>query len=335
VAATLNRPPRIVDAGAALPDREPMHLSSARRVIVALLVLLPTASCSDNAPADHRDTDAAYQLSPACPKPPASRAVTVAQVNAVVADADLPGWQAADVGASTALSDGRLVWVFGDTVREPGYNPQQVANSMLISSGSCISQLVTPTRGPVIPDAAPRVVRWPMSVVRLDPPSRLGDGVSDVLVVLCSRIRRGDHGPASFHDIGSSAAVFTVPTEGVPQLLEVQDISPDNDNVRQINWGAASVVHDRWFYVYGTRLTGQEFVFGRGLYVSRAPVDDPADRTRWEHWDGSTWRPAVLKPAAILPAEGGVSQTLSVHFIQGRYVAVSKRDGDVGDFVYT
>lgn len=312
-----------------------MCLSRVRRAVMVFLVLLPTASCSGNAPADHQDTDSVYRLSPACPKPPASHAVTVAQVNAIVADADLPGWQAADVGASTALSDGRLVWVFGDTVRKPNYRPQLVANSMLISSGPCISQVVTPTDGPVIPDAAPRVVRWPMSVVRLDPPRRLGDGVSDVLVVFCSRIRRGDHGPASFHYIGSSAAVFTVPTGGAPQLLEVQDISPDIDNVRQINWGAASVVHGRWFYVYGTRLTGQELVFGRELYVSRAPVDDPADRTRWEHWDGSTWQPSALKPAAVLAAAGGVSQTLSVHFSQGSYVAVSKRDGDVGDFVYT
>ena len=30
-----------------------------------------------------------------------------------------------------------------------------------------------------------------------------------------------------------------------------------------------------------------------------------------------------------------MSQTLSVHFVDGVFVAVSKRDGDLGDFVYT
>jgi hypothetical protein len=37
----------------------------------------------------------------------------------------------------------------------------------------------------------------------------------------------------------------------------------------------------------------------------------------------------------VLPAAGGVSQTLSVDVVGGEFVAVSKRDGDLGDFVYT
>ncbi len=37
----------------------------------------------------------------------------------------------------------------------------------------------------------------------------------------------------------------------------------------------------------------------------------------------------------MLAAQGGVSQTLSVDELgDGEYVAVSKRDGDLGDFVY-
>ena|SRR5687767_1024803 len=59
------------------------------------------------------------QLEPSCPSAPSSPvAVESAKAaNALLAAQDLPAWDAADIGASTLLGDGRVVWVFGDTVR--------------------------------------------------------------------------------------------------------------------------------------------------------------------------------------------------------------------------
>jgi hypothetical protein len=37
---------------------------------------------------------------------------------------------------------------------------------------------------------------------------------------------------------------------------------------------------------------------------------------------------------AVLPSQGGVSQVLSVDSVGDTFVAVSKRDGDVNDYVY-
>ena len=37
----------------------------------------------------------------------------------------------------------------------------------------------------------------------------------------------------------------------------------------------------------------------------------------------------------MIGTDPGVSQTLSVHFENGKYVVTSKRGGDLGDFVYT
>jgi hypothetical protein len=37
----------------------------------------------------------------------------------------------------------------------------------------------------------------------------------------------------------------------------------------------------------------------------------------------------------VLGADPGVSQTLSVDHVHGRYVVTSKRGGDLADFVYT
>ena len=87
-----------------------------------------------------------------------------------------------------------------------------------------------------------------------------------------------------------------------------------------------------WFYVYGTRQTGQDF--GRELYVARA---------------GSTPQRTAAATSSGTARHG--SRTTAGHRRASRarrcladalgpphrrqWVAVSKRDGDLGDFVYT
>ena len=176
-----------------------------------------------------------------------------------------------------------------------------------------------------------------MSLVVLGPVgAAAGTAVRDVLVVLCARTQRGGAGGAlDFVFRGTSAAVFTVSDDGVPRLQEVVEITPDDAAPDQVNWGAAATVHGRWYYVYGTRLPGDPGTFGRELYAARAPADDPGNREEWQFWDGSTWQSSIDAAAPTLPAVGGVSQTLSVDVVDGQFVAVSKRDGDLGGFVYT
>jgi hypothetical protein len=296
--------------------------------LVAAIVLV--AGCTgSNEPADPPPDSTGLHLSPDCPPPPGRRqATSAADLNRLVASIDLPAWQSGDIGASGRLHDGRLVWLFGDTTHTPSVPPALVANSMLVSSGRCIAQLLDAQGGPVIPDVSATTVRWPMSVA-------VGrqDG-HDVVVVLCSRIDRGNSGSFGFTYLGSSAAVFTVEADQAPQLEQVVDLTPDSRDPQQVNWGAAATVHGGWYYVFGTRLTGEAYDFGRELYVGRAPVADPGARRRWQFWDGRHWQSAASRARAVLPSQGGVSQTLSVHYGDGLFVAVSKRDGDISDFVY-
>lgn len=294
---------------------------------VAVAALLALAACTPGeAPTPEPATPAALpRLEPPCAPPPARRPIEGAQVvNGIVSGADLPRWRAADIGASVQLSDRRIVWVFGDTLRDARFTPRIVANSMLMSSGECVSQLVPADGGAVMPSTGP--VLWPMSAVAL----RVGPD-QDELVVLCSRIRRGT-GTLAFTFLGTSAAIFDVGRLGVPRLRRVEEITPDDPDRHQVDWGAAATVHERWLYVYGTRLGSG---FGRSLHVARAPLDDPGDRRGWRFWDGARWVTSPARAAAVLPAAGGVSQTLSVDVVGGAFVAVSKRDGDLGDFVYS
>ena len=312
-----------------------------RRAVVPVAVLLCLlASCTDadpGAPGDTADagssgtpTATAMSLAPDCLAPPTRQPKpSVDDLNRLVASIDLPGWQAGDIGASGQLRDGRLVWLFGDTVRRPSLDPVVVANSMLVSSGKCVAQVLGPDKGPVIPDVSAHVVRWPMSVAvgRQD--------AHDVIIVLCSRIDRGNSGSFGFTFLGTSAAVFTVAEGAAPQLDKIVDLTPDSRDEQQVNWGAAADVHRGWVYVYGTRLTGKRGDFGRELYLARAPAADPGSRRQWQFWGGGSWQSEVTRAAAVLGSQGGVSQTLSVDSIGGEFVAVSKRDGDVGDYVYT
>jgi len=253
--------------------------------------------------------------------------VTVAQLNRIVAGLDLPLWQAGDIGASARLPDDRIVWVFGDTVRADSVTPRIVANSMLVTSGLCTSQVEAKGQGPVIPDRADGVVHWPMSVVSVPRPE------GDVLVVVSARIRRGTSGGLDFTYLGSSATIFDVAAGGAPTLRQQLDITPDSSAPDQVNWGSAMTVNGGWLYVYGTRLPSKDS-FGRALYAARAPVADARDRATWQFWDGAAWVGEQARAAVVLPARGGVSQTLSVDALDGQFVIVSKRDGDLGNTVY-
>jgi hypothetical protein len=269
-------------------------------------------------------------LRPACPKPGARRTLASAdQVDAILDHAHLPAWNAADIGASARLPDGRIVWLFGDTLRS-GLNPGLVSNSMLVSAGSCVSQLTDPQHGAVIPDPGAHLAYWPMSVVVLP-------GATDRLVVLCARIRRGTSGGGGldFTFLGTSAAVFDVAHDAAPVLRGITSVTPDNPSTTQVNWGAAAFATDKWIYVYGSRLTGEKGIFGRELLVCRVPADSPRDAAAFRFWDGATWQAKASRARPVLAAEHGVSQTLSVDRLgPSDYTVVSKRDGDLGDFAY-
>src|SRR3954451_6020698 len=104
-------------------------------IVAALLAAGCTSSEHHSSPVPHKDASSGATLSRRCPPPPKRhRATSAAQLNQGVAHAHLPGWQAADVGASARLSDGRIIWLFGDTVPDNSFDPKIVANSMLVSS---------------------------------------------------------------------------------------------------------------------------------------------------------------------------------------------------------
>jgi len=253
---------------------------------------------------------------------------TVAGLNSLVGSLRGNGeFQGADVGADVELSDGRRLWVFGDTLRSDDFRGQRfVRNSMLVFERSCADVVLPADHGALIPDRGDGVGYWPMSI------AKVGRAGYDLIGVTANRVKStGGVGDAfAFKNLGPAIALFIVPTGGTPQLLTVEDIGTDSSDKSRPAWGAAVAVQGDWVYLYGTANPGTALVFGYSLRVARVKADDILDQSRWRYWDGSGWGTSAAKAAELIPAVGGVSQTLSVFHSGSHWYAVSKRDEFVG-----
>lgn len=238
-------------------------------------------------------------------------------------------FQGGDVGATVLPQDGRRLMLFGDTLRGSGFPGQQfVRNSMLVVGPDCIQSVLPADGGAIIPDrrggsGAP-VGYWPMSLGRVERPGY------DLVAVTTQRVQATGEGVFDFRILGPSVAVFVVPEGETPQLVTVRDLGPDVDDVTRPQWGAATVVHDGWLYLYGTARPDEEGVFGFSLRVARVRPDDVLDQDQWRYWDGTDWQADAERAVELVPAVGGVSETLSVFRRGDTWYALSKRDDVLG-----
>lgn len=253
---------------------------------------------------------------------PYERPTSVRDVNDFVVGArETPGFVGGDVGASTSLSDGRNLWVFGDTLRppeEPG--PSMVRNSMLLTGKGCASVYRPASNGAAVPDREDGVGYWPMSVTSVP-----GEDGTDRVAVGLMRVRSTGSGMWDFEIVGSSVARFEVTANAVPRLVGVVDLDPDDATLSEPLWGAATAVDGETVYVYGTANPGEPYVFGYSLHVARTTVEKYLDVNSWEYWDGRIWHRDPERALSLVPAEEGVSRVLSVFEKNGSWYAVSKR----------
>jgi hypothetical protein len=238
-----------------------------------------------------------------------------------------PSFQGADVGADVRLQDGRRLWVFGDTLRTTDFQGQRfVRNSMLVLGAGCAQTVLPANHGAIVPDRGDGIGYWPMSIARVQ---RSG---YDLVGVATQRVTStgAPDGAFAFETLGSSMAVFVVRRSGTPQLVAQQDIGKDDKDPSHPQWGAAAAVDGDWVYLYGTARPQQKGIFGFSLRVARTRIETILDSSRWQYWDGHAWRASASRAHELIPADHGVSQTLSVFSRKGRWYAVSKRDEVLG-----
>ena len=238
-----------------------------------------------------------------------------------------PAFQGADVGADVQLQDGRFLLVFGDTLRSKAFEgPSFARKSMMLWDTDCVSVVLPPSKGAIIPDRPDGIGYWPMSAVVAHRPGY------DLVLVSTQRVATTGGGSFDFANLGPALAVFVVPVGGTPQLIATKDFGPDSDDTDRPEWGAALAVADGWLYAYGTARPPGSDALGFSLRVGRVRPDDALDPSAWRYWDGSTWQTDADRAADVIDAgSGGVSETLSVFHRGDRWYALSKLDGDLGD----
>lgn len=237
-----------------------------------------------------------------------------------------PAFQGADVGADVQLQDGRFLLVFGDTVRGASFDgPSFARNSMMLWDTDCVSVVLPPSKGALIPDRLDGVGYWPMSTAVAHRPGY------DLVLVSTQRVQSTGAGSFDFDNLGPALAAFVVQRGGTPQLIARKDVGPDDADKSRPEWGAALAVDRGWLYLYGTASPGDPGVFGFSLRVARVRPDDVLQPSRWTYWDGASWQGDPDRAAELVPAQGGVSQTLSVFHQHDRWYALSKQGGDLGD----
>jgi len=231
-----------------------------------------------------------------------------------------------DVGASVELQDGHSLFVFGDTLRSPGFNGQRfVHNSMLLFSPGCGQVVMPRSHGALVPDRNDGVGYWPMSIARIERPGY------DIVGVGLQRVRMtGGTNVFDFEILGPAVARFEVPRGGTPDLKSVQDIGPDRVDTTRPMWGAAAVVDHGWVYLYGTSRPVNAGLTGFALRVARTTPDDVGDPRTWTYWNGQTWVDDEGSAVELIGHKGGVSQTLSVFRVGKTWYALSKKDEVLG-----
>ena len=162
-------------------------------------------------------------------------------------------WAGGDGSSSSRLPDGRVLWLFDDTVtgdvspdgRRTG-SVRLVHNSVLITSGSCAASLASGTEA--LPGDATTWL-WPTHAVV----TRAGSPATGTSVsVFAQRITRTGDGPFDFQRVATAVVDLEIAWGGSPVVGAVRDVS-DATTL----WGAAVVTQGSTTWLYGTRDAGR------------------------------------------------------------------------------
>jgi hypothetical protein len=241
---------------------------------------------------------------------------------ALASEASFYGIVGADIATDVRLANSDIVFAFGDTILEEFIaRDTSVRNSLLAFSADRACLVLGPDGSAFVPDRADGVGYWPTSMVEIEP--------GRTMALFLQRVRETSDG--AFVNLGPSVAEVAFDPDGLPRLVRVIDIGADEPSRQRIGWGAASWhARDDYLYIYGTANPETELVFGWSLHVARVRPEQVFDVLAWEYRTADEWSPDASAVTTLIPASGGVSQTLSVFAQEGRWYAVSKRDDYLG-----
>ncbi|MEV4131875.1 fibronectin type III domain-containing protein [Dactylosporangium sp. NPDC049742] len=251
---------------------------------------------------------------PAFAAPPAGGMTGTQLTTAFNTYGDTSGrWSGADSTTSVLLPDGRIVWLFSDTLlgtvnadhSRPRSSPF-INNSMVVQDGSALTTTLTggTASAPqaLLPQTADGQFYW------------VGDGEVEGsnLRVVYNRYRRTGTGSLDVALSGTVLATFALPSLA---LTGVTDLTPAVGST--VTWGAQLVTDGGFTYIYGSDYVPADAMrFARLARVPAGGLSGP-----WEFWNGTSWS-ASAASSARLPLSG-VGTAYGVQKLGGQWVLVT------------
>ena len=191
------------------------------------------------------------------------------------------GWVANDGGLPVKLPDGRVLWMFGDTIiGAPPNGPVNVLgianNGFVVQNGNCFTPMTEP-----IPDPPGGHWVWPTGAVV--------DG--NRLRVLGFHMRKNPQFPPPFDFELVSIDVTTFSLPGLVRQSGPTDLPLPSDPT----YGESLLVTDEFVYAYGHKQIDDKAEH----YVARTPVNPVLDLNVWEFWSDGSW--VLNDPGATRP----------------------------------
>lgn len=222
------------------------------------------------------------------------------------------GWTGGDATYSVKLTDGRTVWMFGDSFLDTVY-----ADMSRPTSSPLIRNCFMVQTGPNFTTLCGNTIDDPEALVDTDDPANEwywpGDGtvIGDTLYVFMMYFERT--GPLAF----DFAYVRTdLVTFSLPSITEVDRTTLFTDT--DIMWGAHVMEDGGYIYVYGA----ETFTFTKYGHVCRYPAGNIRGTREW--WNGTSW--VLTEPASTvgrMKRPSGlnvdVSPQFAVFFHGGKY----------------
>jgi hypothetical protein len=238
---------------------------------------------------------------------------TVAECQAMFDNKNDSTWRAADGNLTVGLPNGKIAWLFGDTLRE-GESP--VRNSVLVQEGS---RLTSPTGGQAIPNDGNGDYYWPTDAI-------MDGGLLRAFVGRLGTVN------GAFESHGMALATFTLDSRGYPVYSGNKlNLTSSNEDVA-VQWGTSTVRDGSYVYVYGQQRRQGLWIFGRDVYLARVPVDQLVSRSSWRYWTGSGWVSDQTRATRIEQAESGrFASSFSVDKVGGKWVVISKEADFLGN----
>lgn len=222
-----------------------------------------------------------------------------------------PRWLGGDGASSVDLGQGRVLWLFGDSLVDLAGSGSRrrasmVRNSVAIQSGYRADSARMSFFWKILGNRPRSFFReengewyWPGSGVR----------IGDVLLIFLVRVRTADN-DLGFEPAGWKAVLVPNP-DSTPTLWGTRTLQ-GTESYRVLVGSASALVVDGFLYAVGSDETG------RAAHAVRWPVDDAAagslNRPQWWMGPGRGWVGALSRHDRPVPMFSDAQVEFSVHF---------------------